>query len=91
MPDANVTVTPSFTINSYQLTTAVSPSGYGSVTASASMQYNSKKQLTATASTGRKFTSWSKTANGTLSSTTANPTTFTMGAGATTVTANFGT
>lgn len=90
MPDANVTVTASFTINSYTLTTAVSPSGYGSVTAGSSMQYNSKKQLTAIAGTGRAFSSWSKTA-GTLSSTTANPTTFTMGAGAATVTANFTT
>lgn len=90
MPNSNVTVTASFTINSYTLTTAVSPSGYGSVTAGGSMEYGATKSLTATAGTGRYFSSWSKTA-GTLSSTTSNPTTFTMGAEAATVTANFGT
>ena len=88
MPAGNVTVTANFTINSYTLTTAVSPKGGGSVTAGGSMNYNATKSLTATASTGYSFSSWSKTA-GTLSSTTSNPTTFTMGAGNATVTANF--
>jgi uncharacterized repeat protein (TIGR02543 family) len=88
MPNGNATVTANFTINSYTLTTAVSPTGGGTVTAGGSMNYNSQKQLTATASSGYSFSSWSKTA-GTLSSTTANPTTFTIGAGNATVTANF--
>lgn len=88
MGTSNATVTATFTINSYALTTAVSPSGGGTVTAGATMNYNTKKQLTATAATGYTFSSWTKTA-GTLSSTTANPTTFTMGAGKATVTANF--
>lgn len=82
------TVTANFTKNSYTLTTAVSPSGAGTVTAGGSIQYGSTKSLTATAATGYTFSSWSKTA-GTLSSTTSNPTTFTMGTSAATVTANF--
>jgi hypothetical protein len=88
MPAGNVTVTANAQINSYNLTTAVSPSGGGTVTAGAAMNYNTSKQLTATAASGYTFSSWSKTA-GTLSSTTSNPTTFTIGAGAATVTANF--
>lgn len=88
MPAGNVTVTANATINSYTLTTAVSPSGGGTVTAGGSMNYGATKSLTATASTGYSFSSWSKTA-GTLSSTTSNPTTFTMGTSAATVTANF--
>ena len=88
MGTSNATVTANFTINSYTLTTAVSPSGGGSVTSGGSLNYNATKSLTATASTGYTFSSWSKTA-GTLSSTTANPTTFTMGTSAATVTANF--
>jgi uncharacterized repeat protein (TIGR02543 family) len=88
MGTSAATVTANFTLNSYTLTTAVSPSGGGSVTAGSSMGYNTKKQLVATASTGYTFSSWSKTA-GTLSTTTAATTTFTMGAGAATVTANF--
>ena len=88
MPAGNTTVTANFTINSYTLTTAASPTAGGTVTAGGSMNYNATKSLTATANTGYSFSSWSKTA-GTLSSTTTNPTTFTMGAGNATVTANF--
>ena len=88
MPHQNAKVTANFTKQSYTLTTAVSPSGSGTVTAGGSIQYGSTKSLTATASAGYSFSSWSKTA-GTLSSTTSNPTTFTMGTSAATVTANF--
>ena len=88
MPAGNATVTAAATINTYTLTTTVSPSGGGTVTAGGSITYNSKKQLTATAASGYTFSSWSKSA-GTLSSTTTNPTTFTMGTANATVTANF--
>lgn len=88
MPIGNTTVTANGQINSYTLSTAVSPSGGGTVTAGATLNYGATKSLTATASSGYSFSSWSKTA-GTLSSTTTNPTTFTMGTSAATVTANF--
>lgn len=88
MGTSNATVTANFTKNNYTLTTTVSPSGAGSVTAGGTLAYQGTKSLTATAGTGYTFSSWSKTA-GTLSSTTSNPTTFTMGAGNATVTANF--
>jgi uncharacterized repeat protein (TIGR02543 family) len=83
----------SVTGSTYVLTTAVSPSGYGTVTAGATLAPTSTKSLTATpaAATAQytyAFSSWSNTA-GTLSSTTSNPTTFTMGTSAATVTANF--
>ena len=90
MPGQSVAITANFTKQSFTLTTAVSPSGYGTVTAGGSLEYGATKSLTATPGAGRSFSSWTKTA-GTLSSTTANPTTFTMGTSAATVTANFTT
>ena len=83
----------SITGSTYVLKTAVSPSGYGTVTAGATLAPTSTKSLTATpAATTAQYTyafdSWTKTA-GTLSSTSTNPTTFTMGSSDATVTANF--
>ena len=89
MPASNVTVTGNFTANTYTIKSAVSPSGGGSVTLGASsVTYSTKVKVTATVNTGYSFSSWTKSA-GTLSSTSANPTTFTMPASNATVTANF--
>lgn len=88
MPNANVTVTASFTVKNYTLTTAVSPTEGGSVTSGGTIAYNSNKTLVATPNSGYVFNKWTKTA-GTLSSTSATTTTFTMPASNATVTANF--
>lgn len=89
LPAANSTVTANFTHNTYSVSTAVDPSGGGSVTLGASSgYYNDKINVTATANTGYTFSSWSKS-SGTLSSTTTNPTTFTLPNSNSTVTATF--
>lgn len=90
---ANSEQTVALTTHAYTLTTAVTPSGYGTVTTGGSLAPTATKSLTATPTSQTAqykyaFSKWTKTA-GTLSSTTTNPTTFTMGTAAATVTANF--
>ena len=76
---------------SHTLSSAVSPVGGGSVSLSAtSVAEGSTATATATPSTHYTFSSWSISGTGSsLSSTSANPTTVTMGTANTTVTANF--
>jgi uncharacterized repeat protein (TIGR01451 family) len=80
----------------YVLTTAVNPSGAGTVTPNPSNSPGftaghyvpgAAVTLTATANTGYAFSSWSGSAD--LASTSANPTTITMNAATENVTANF--
>ena len=73
-PSASTTYTANFTTQ-YSLTTAVSPSGGGTVTPSGTNWYNSGQSVSvsATASSGYNFTGWS----GDLSGST-NPTSLTM-------------
>lgn len=92
-------VTASKTVNltsrGHTLTTAVSPSGYGTVTGGATLAYGKTRNLTATpaATTAQHtyaFSHWTVSGAGaSVSSATANPTTFTMGTEDATVTANF--
>ena len=81
-----VQATPTHTLGS-----SVSPSGGGSVSLSAStVAEGATATATATPAAGYDFTSWSISGTGaSLSSTTANPTTVTMGTANATVTANF--
>lgn len=77
----------------YTLTTAVNNSGYGTVSAGATLAPNKTLEITATpadstAQYSYSFTGWEKT-SGSLSSTTVSPTTFTMGTANATVTAKF--
>lgn len=89
LPAANATVTANFTHNTYSVGKAVSPSGGGSVTLSASSgYYQTNIKLTATASTGYTFNKWTAT-GGTLANANNNPTTFTLPAANSTVTASF--
>lgn len=89
MPASNATVTANFTHNTYSVGKAVSPSGGGSVTLSASSgYYQTNIKLTATASTGYTFSKWTAS-GGTLSNANTNPTTFTLPAANSTVTATF--
>ncbi len=76
---------------SHTVTASVSPSSAGSVALGAtSVAENGTTTATATANTGYTFSSWSISGTGaSLSSTTANPTTITMGTANVTVTANF--
>lgn len=84
-----VTYTPSAA--SHTLSSAVSPVGGGTVSLSAtSVAQGSTATATATPATHYVFDHWSISGTGsTLSSTTTNPTTVTMGTANTTVTANF--
>ena len=84
-----ITYTPSAA--SHTLSSAVSPAASGTVDLSAtSVAEGSTATATATPATHYVFDHWSITGSGsTLSSTTANPTTVTMGTANTTVTANF--
>ncbi len=83
-PSASTTYTANFTTQ-YSLTTAVSPSGGGTVTPSGTNWYNSGQSVSvsATASSGYNFTGWS----GDLSGST-NPTSLTMN-GPKSITATF--
>jgi len=86
----NVNLVAEFDYNDYTLTTQVNSVERGSVTSGESIQYTQTKELTATPKYGYVFKNW--TISGTessLSSTTSNPTTFTMGTENATVTANF--
>ena len=92
-PSANTTVTINFeAIPSHTLSSAVSPAASaGTVTlGSTSILEGATTTATAGAESGYKFTSWSISGTGaSLSSTTDNPTTVTMGSTDATVTANF--
>lgn len=92
-PLANTTVTINFElIPTYTLSSAVSPENAGTVTlgASSGLVEGATTTATASANAGFKFTGWSISGSGaTLSSTTDNPTTVTIGTANATVTANF--
>lgn len=77
------TITANFTrtTNSYTITTAVDPTGTGSVTGGGSYNYGSSATLTATPSTGYEFSQWSD-------GNTSNPRTVTV-TGTATYTAQF--
>ena len=78
-------------VEKYTVTGAVNPAEAGSVSiATAELAATQTTTVTATANTGYTFASWSVSGTGaTLSSTTANPTTLTMGSEDATITANF--
>lgn len=92
-PLTNTTVTINFElIPTYTLSYVVSPAGAGTVTlgASSGLLEGATTTATALANAGKKFTSWSISGTGaSLSNTTDNPVTVTMGAENATVTANF--
>ena len=77
--------------STHTLSSAVSPTGAGTVTlGSTTVAEGSTTTATATANTGYVFSSWSISGTGaSLSSTSTNPTTVTMGTANATVTANF--
>lgn len=88
----NATVTANFEIiPTHTLNYEVSPVGTGSVTLSAtSVKEAATATATVAANAGYKFTGWSITGSGaSLSSTSDNPTTVTMGTEDATLTANF--
>jgi len=90
-PTASTTYTANFNTQ-YQLTTAVSPTGAGTVTPTTGGYDNASTPvaLTATPASGYVFKNWSTTASGTLTNPT-NATTATVSlSGPATVTANFG-
>jgi len=90
-PTASATYTANFNTQ-YQLTTAVSPTGAGTVTPTTGGYDNASTPvaLTATPASGYVFKNWSTTASGTLTNPT-NATTATVSlSGPATVTANFG-
>lgn len=92
MGTADATVTAEFEeIPTYTLSYAVSPEGAGTVALGAStVREGSTTTATATANDGYKFKNWSITGTGaSLSSTTDNPTTITMGTANATVIAEF--
>ena len=78
-------------VEKYTVTGDVNPAEAGSVSiATAELASTQTTTVTATANTGYTFASWSVSGTGaTLSSTTANPTTLTMGSEDATITANF--
>lgn len=75
----------------YTVTAASNNSNYGTATAAAaSLDEGETTEITATPKTGYEFTSWTVEGTGaSLSSTTTNPTTLTMGTADATVTATF--
>jgi len=82
MPDADVAITPVWETVSYTITTAVSPSGAGTVTANSSAAYGSQVTVSQTPKTGYRFTGWTLSSGGTVSNNK-----FTMPAANVTVTA----
>ena len=78
-------------VEKYTVTGAVNPAEAGSVSiATAELAATQTTTVTATANTGYTFASWSVSGTGaTLSSTTANPSTLTMGSEDATITASF--
>lgn len=89
MPDSNITITPSFSARTYTITKKNSPSAGGSVTCSSSAQYKSSVSVQASAATGYKFSGWTTSPSGLISSASSNPASFTMPASNVTVTANY--
>jgi hypothetical protein len=93
-PASATTFTANF-VQQYQLTTAVSPAGGGTVTTPASGTYltsGAATTLTATANTGYNFTNWSVTSGAaTFGSASSASTTVTLSSGPATVQANFQT
>ena len=86
----NVDLVAIFDYNDYTLTTRVNYTDGGTVSSGGSVQYTKTKELTATPNYGYVFKNWTVSGSGSsVSSTTANPTTFTMGTANATVTANF--
>ena len=91
-PSANTTVTINFeAIPTHTLNTAVAPVSSGTITlGGTTVAEGSTTIATAAAEAGYKFTGWSITGTGaSLSSTSTNPTTVTMGTTDATITANF--
>ncbi|MBQ9204034.1 MAG: InlB B-repeat-containing protein [Prevotella sp.] len=92
MGTTDATVTANFEeIPSHSLSYVVTPTGAGTVTlSSSSVKEDATATAEAAANAGYKFTGWSISGTGaTLSSTTDNPTTVTMGTADATVTATF--
>ena len=100
MPASNVNITANFKANSYTLTVNPGSSTYTqnynttkSVSAPASsykVSYDSNGGTSYSASTStRGFSKWTLSGSGKISSDTANPTTFTYGAGDATLTASY--
>lgn len=88
MPASNVTVTATFTNQSYTVTVVSANPTMGTVTGGGSKAYGSSVTIKATPSPGYRFVNWTKTA-GTLANANAATTTFTVPASAATVTAHF--
>ena len=77
MPEDNVTVSASFTINSYTVTATAEPSNGGSVTGTnfvsgESYDYGTELSLTATHATGYNFVNWTENGSEVSTSTTYN-------------------
>ena len=98
MPSSNVTVTAQWADITHTLTYSATNGSIGgvvygtstAVASGASVAEGGKVTLTATPASGYTFSGWSVSGTGSaLSSTTDNPTTFTMGTANSTVTANF--
>ena len=87
MAGGNATVTANATLNSYTLTLSKG-TGIASVSGGGSKGYNTKNQISATASTGYTFKNWTTSSGGTLSNANAATTTYTMPNNAATITAN---
>lgn len=81
--DANKNVTANFAINTYTVTTVVSPAGSGSITGGGTYNYGSTATVTATPAAGYYFTGWSGAVTG-----STNPASITVNADKT-VTATF--
>lgn len=90
MPNNATTVTANFTKKSYSIT--VQAGSGGTVTTgggTASRQYATTFTITAQPNSLYRFTGWTMTGNGTIANASALSTTFTVGDGTATVTANF--
>ena len=79
------------TVATYTLSSAVMPASTGTVTLDkTTLAASGTTTITATPNDGYRFTNWSVSGTGaSVTSTTSNPTTFTMGTSDATVTANF--
>lgn len=84
MPAANITITATYTANSYNITSDVSPKGAGSVTVKSKANYNDSVAVSQTPGTGYTFKGWKLSNGGTVSGGK-----FTMPAGNITVTAEY--